>query len=194
MKQEYIIAGFGGQGVLSIGLFLAYAGMAQGHKVLYVPSYGAEMRGGTAHCMVTISDREISAPVLSASETIVVMNQPSLDKFEPMVRTGGKLLINSTLVHREVKRTDIKSYLVPTAELAAEAGVPRGANMVMLGALLAVTGTVPENLIYDTLVKTFRGRYLERMPDNMRAIEKGMVYMQKKQGDDLLASCSTSVR
>jgi len=173
MRQEFVIAGFGGQGVLSIGLFLANAGLVLERKVVYVPSYGAEMRGGTCHCMITIADKEISSPVLSNSDTAVVMNLPSLDKFEPTVRPGGKLFINQSLIHREARRKDISPYYIPTAELAQEAGVPGGANMVMLGALLEVTGLVPEHMIYDILVKSFKGRYLDKMPRNMTAINKG---------------------
>ena len=181
MKREFLIAGFGGQGVLSIGLFLAYAGMSQGQKVIYVPSYGAEMRGGTAHCMVTVSDKEISSPVLSASGVVVVMNHPSLEKFEPMVRPGGILLVNESLVHRNVTRKDITSYSVPTTELAIEVGQPRGANMIMLGALLEATGIVKPDIVYDTLVKTFKNRYLDKMPGNMKAIEKGREYIRQYQ-------------
>ncbi len=178
MRQEFVIAGFGGQGVLSIGLFLANAGLSLQKKVIYVPSYGAEMRGGTCHCMVTVADKEISSPVLSKSDTAVVMNLPSLEKFEPMVRSGGNLLINQSLIKRQSRRRDISAYGIPTAELAHEAGVPSGANMVMLGALLEVTGIVHDDMIYDILVKTFKGRYLDKMPLNMAAINKGQEYVR----------------
>lgn len=176
MRQEFVIAGFGGQGVLSIGLFLANAGLSLEKKVIYVPSYGAEMRGGTCHCMVTVADKEISSPVLSNSDTAVVMNLPSLDKFEPTIRPGGNLLINQSLIHRQARRQDISAYSIPTAELAQEAGVPGGANMVMLGALLEVTGVVRDDMIYDVLVKSFKGRYLDKMPRNMKAINKGQEF------------------
>ncbi|MGI6488566.1 MAG: 2-oxoacid:ferredoxin oxidoreductase subunit gamma [Syntrophomonadaceae bacterium] len=179
MKREFLLAGFGGQGVLSMGLFLAYAGMGEGKKVAYVPSYGAEMRGGTANCLVTISDREISSPLVSDPGVVVVMNHPSLLKFEPVVRSGGILLINSSLAHRDTKRQDIESYSIPTQELANQAGFSRGSNMIMLGALLEATGVVDVTETYNYLVKTFNGRHLDKMPQNMAAIQVGREFMRE---------------
>ncbi|MCR4400069.1 MAG: 2-oxoacid:acceptor oxidoreductase family protein [Syntrophomonadaceae bacterium] len=180
MKKEFLLAGFGGQGVLTMGLFLAYAGIAEGKKVSYVPSYGAEMRGGTANCLVTLSDREISSPLVSDPGVVVVMNQASLLKFEPVVRPGGILLINGSLVHRDTKRTDITSYFIPAAELAAEAGLPRGSNMVVLGALLEATDAVDPSGTYNYLVKTFKGKYLDKMALNMAAMEAGRQFIRQQ--------------
>lgn len=176
MKKDIILAGFGGQGVLTMGLFLAHAAMCEGKKVSYVPAYGAEMRGGTANCTVIISDKEISSPVVAFPETVVVMNHPSLDKFEPLVKPGGLLLVNDSLVHRQVRREDISSYAIPAQDLATESGLPRGSNMIILGALLKFLNIIDTNNIYDYLLKTFKGRYLEKMPLNLSTIEKGMAY------------------
>ena len=178
MKREITLAGFGGQGVLSMGLFIAHAAMSEMKKVLYVPSYGAEMRGGTANCTVTVSDREISSPVVSTPEIIVVMNHPSLDKFEPMVKPGGILLVNGSLVHRSPKRRDISVYVVPAQELAVKVGLPSGSNMVMLGALLKATQIIDSTNTEEYLIKTFSGRYMDKLPLNMAAINAGMDYLK----------------
>lgn len=174
MKTSVTLAGFGGQGVLSMGLFLANAGMSESKKVLYVPSYGAEMRGGTANCTVSISDdRDISSPVVAHPDIAVVMNHPSLDKFEPMVKSGGMLLVNESLVHRHPCREDLNCLMVPTQELANEVGFPSGSNMIMLGVLLELSSIINLQNIEDYLVKTFQGKHLDKMPLNLTAIQKG---------------------
>ncbi len=180
MKRDFVMAGFGGQGVLSMGLFLAYAAMIEGKKVSYVPSYGAEMRGGTANCTVTISDREISSPVVAHPQNVVVMNHPSLEKFEPMLKSGGLLLVNGSLVHQDVQRNDIHALVIPCQELANEIGFPQGSNMIMLGALLELTKIIDNNHIYDYLVKTFKGKYMDKMPLNIKAMQTGMDYVRKR--------------
>jgi len=177
MKKVFTIAGFGGQGALSIGLFLAHAAMHEKKKVAYVPAYGAEMRGGTANCTVSISDRDISSPVDINPDIVVVMNHPSLDKFEPRVKPGGILIINESLVHRDPARDDIAAYVIPAQKLADEVGFPRGSNMVILGALLELTGIIDNRNIYDYLIATFKGRYLDKMPMNIAAIEAGMQFI-----------------
>ncbi|QGT98720.1 2-oxoglutarate/2-oxoacid ferredoxin oxidoreductase, gamma subunit [Candidatus Syntrophocurvum alkaliphilum] len=179
MKKEITFAGFGGQGVLTMGLFLANAGMSEKKKVSYVPAYGAEMRGGTANCTVIISDKEISSPVVAYPEIVVAMNHPSLEKFEPKVKKGGLLLVNKSLVKREVERNDITSLMIPTQELASEAGLARGSNMVMLGALLHLNNIINNENIHDYLIKTFKGKYLDKMPLNMATIEAGMKYVKE---------------
>jgi len=176
MMKNVILAGFGGQGVLTMGLFLAHAGMTEGKKVAYVPAYGAEMRGGTANCTVTISDRDISSPVVAYPQAAVVMNHPSLDKFESLVKPGGLLLVNESLVHREAARTDIRSYAIPAQELANQVGLASGSNMVMLGVLLQLTNIINNDNIYDYLLKTFKGKYLDKMPLNMTTIKAGREY------------------
>jgi len=183
MKKEITLAGFGGQGVLTMGLFLAHAGMSEKKKVIYVPAYGAEMRGGTANCTVTISDKDISSPVVAYPEVVVAMNHPSLDKFEPLVKSGGLLMVNESLVHRVPTRNDIEVYMIPTQELADEVGFSRGTNMVMLGALLEATSIINNKYINEYLTQTFKGKYQEKMPLNMAAIKAGQDFIQRLQNN-----------
>ena len=178
MKRELVFAGFGGQGVLTIGLFMAYAGMIEGKKVLYVPSYGPEMRGGTANCAVTISTQEISSPVITNPEIVVVMNQPSFDRFEPVIKPGGSLLVNGSMVHREPKRQDINSWVVPAQEISDKIDASRSPNLVMLGVLLQALPLIDNERIEEYLTKTFGGKYMDRLPSNLAAINAGREYFK----------------
>ena len=135
--ERVICAGFGGQGVMSMGQLLTYAGMLEEKEVSWLPSYGPEMRGGTANCSVTISDMPVGSPVITDDATCaIVMNLPSLDKFENDVVAGGKVLVNSSLIEKKVQTTDVDAYYIPANEIALELGNPRVANMIMLGAYL----------------------------------------------------------
>jgi len=192
MIHELLLAGFGGQGMLTIGISLAYAGMAEGKKVAYVPSYGPEMRGGTANCMVTISDKEISSPVVANPGVAIIMNRPSLDKFESRVKPGGVILVNSSLIDRPVCRKDVQVYEIPTLELATEAGMARAANMVMLGALIGATGVVSLEVVQDALVKTFKGKYLDKMPANMAVVRRGLEYIRGLQKEGVSKKKATA--
>src|SRR5512141_3505554 len=133
MQKEIIIAGFGGQGVLFGGQVVAYAAMDAGKEVTWIPSYGPEMRGGTANCTVVVADEEIGSPVVKNPDTVLAMNLPSLDKYEPMIKPGGVLVINASMVDRPAKRTDIRVVAIPCNEIAEELGSPRLANMVAAG-------------------------------------------------------------
>jgi len=135
MLIKTVFAGFGGQGVLSMGLSLAQGAMVEGKNVTYLPAYGVEVRGGTAKCTVAISDEEIASPVASSPEYIVVMNRPSLDRFQNEIASGGLLFMNSSLIEAEISRGDIEIVEVPASGIAEELGSPKSANMVMLGAL-----------------------------------------------------------
>ncbi|MDD2422402.1 MAG: 2-oxoacid:acceptor oxidoreductase family protein [Heliobacteriaceae bacterium] len=177
MIHELLLAGFGGQGMLTVGIALAYAGMMEGRQVAYVPSYGAEMRGGTANCMVTIADREISSPVVASPALAVVMNRPSLDKFESRIKPGGALLVNTSLVERTVFRSDLRVYQIPTLELATEGGMARAANMAMLGALIGVCGVVDLGTVPAALEKAFKGKYRDKLAANMAVVRKGIEYV-----------------
>ena len=137
MKEEVIIAGFGGQGVMSMGKILAYAGMKEQKEVSWIPSYGPEMRGGTAHCTVTISDKKIASPMSSNPDNIIVMNYPSLEKFINKVKSEGLVLINSSLINSTVDRKDVEVIEVPANAIARELGNNKIANMVMLGAYIS---------------------------------------------------------
>jgi 2-oxoglutarate ferredoxin oxidoreductase subunit gamma len=147
--------------------------MAEGKKVTYVPSYGAEMRGGTANCVVTVSDRPISSPLTANPGVVVVMNEPSLARFEPSTKAGGILIVNTSLVRSLPVRTDIEQYLVPAGELAAEVGIPKGANMVILGVLLELTGVLETVRYPEYLAMTFGKKREDRLLQNLAAIRKG---------------------
>jgi 2-oxoglutarate ferredoxin oxidoreductase subunit gamma len=137
MQTEIVISGFGGQGALFAGQLLSYTALEKDKHVTWFPSYGPEMRGGTAHCTVIISDEEIGSPVVRNPKAVIVMNLPSLDKYEPLVAPGGVLVVNTSLVDREPTREDVQVVLVPANDIAEELGEKRLANLVLLGALLA---------------------------------------------------------
>ena len=137
MQTSIIIAGFGGQGVLFAGQLLAYAGMDTGHHVTWIPSYGPEMRGGTANCTVVIGDEPVGAPIVSRPDVAIVLNPPSFDKYEPLVKPGGVLIVNSAIVDKQSTRTDIDVVYVPANSIAEEAGSTKMLNMAAVGALLA---------------------------------------------------------
>jgi 2-oxoglutarate ferredoxin oxidoreductase subunit gamma len=158
MYSEVILAGFGGQGVLLIGKLLAYAGMKGGLEVTWMPAYGPEMRGGTCNCTVVLSDRQVGSPVSQQPHAAIVLNLQSIDKFEPAVRPGGILVINTSLINRPPQRTDIVNVLVPCNQIANEAGSAKAANMVALGALLGAKGLVDVELVKSVLAETFSGR------------------------------------
>jgi 2-oxoglutarate ferredoxin oxidoreductase subunit gamma len=179
MTHEIVMAGFGGQGVMLMGQLLTYAGMLEQKHVSWIPSYGPEMRGGTANCSVIISDEPVGAPIVTEPTTVVAMNLPSLDKFELALRPGGNLIINSSLINRGSKRTDIKEYLVPSNDIAAELGNVKVANMVILGAVIAATGAVG----YDSIIQAF-GKMFAKKPEllgiNKQAIYRGAEYAKQK--------------
>jgi len=158
MQRDVIMAGFGGQGILLIGKMLAYAGMHEGMEVSWLPSYGPEMRGGTAKCTVVISDKPVGSPVIRSPRAVVAMNLPSLEKFEPDVREGGLLLINSSLINRGAERDDLTVIEIPANEVASELGNPRGANMVALGAYLGATDAVPVDSVIEVVRETFAAK------------------------------------
>jgi len=156
MLIKTIFAGFGGQGVLSMGLSLAQAAMREGKNVTYLPSYGAEVRGGTANCTVAISDEEIASPVASSPEFVVVMNQPSMLHFQHQLQSGGVFLLNSSLIDAEVMRGDIEIVSLPANTIAEQMGNPRSANMVMLGAFIKKSKLVKLDTLFEGLKEAFR--------------------------------------
>jgi len=172
MTNDVIMAGFGGQGILLIGKMLAYAGMHEGKEVSWLPSYGPEMRGGTCNCTVVISDRPVGSPVIQSPRAVVAMNKPSLDKFEPHVRAGGLLLINSSLIDRGSTRDDVTVLEVPANEIANELGNPRGANMVALGAYIGATDAVELEEIENVVRETFAAKQ-KLIEVNLEALRKG---------------------
>ena len=176
MTHEIIVAGFGGQGVLFTGQLLAYAALAEGREVSFIPSYGPEMRGGTAHCAVVISDEEISSPLVEEPGAALVFNLPSLARFEPRVKPGGLLLLNSSLVHRPVQRNDLLVCRVPASEIAAGLGLDRVANMVMLGAYLALSRAVSPETVRRLLEEKIFARSPQLLEVNRQALEAGERY------------------
>lgn len=173
MEKEIIIAGFGGQGVLLIGRMLAYAGMMEGKEVSWLPSYGPEMRGGTANCTVVISDKPVGSPVVKSPDILIVLNRPSLDKFEPFVKKNGLLIINSSLIDRKSERDDIDVLYVPANDVAIKCGSPKAANMVALGALVGKTGILKIESLEETIKETFSEK--EKIVNlNLKALKEGL--------------------
>ena len=170
-KLKMFFAGSGGQGTLALGQMIAKAAMEEGKEVTWLPSYGPEMRGGTANCTVVVSDRPIACPLINEADVLVVMNLPSLIKFEPMVVPGGVLLINSSLVPEKASRSDIRAVEVPADEKARELGNGKAANIVMLGAILKETGVVQPDSIRRQMEKMFSGRKAKFLPLNLAALE-----------------------
>lgn len=179
MQTEIIIAGFGGQGVLFAGQLLAYAAMDSGHEVTWIPSYGPEMRGGTANCTVVISDEEIGAPTVRNPEAALVFNLPSLDKYEPLVIPGGVLIANSSLINRDFQREDLDAVMVPANEIAEAIGDKRLLNMVALGAMLGKLPVLPLDVIENALKDHLPERHRNLLPLNYEALRQGMAYAQK---------------
>ena len=173
MKREIILSGFGGQGVMSIGKNLAEAGCAEGLQVSWVPSYGPEMRGGTANCSVILSDSRIGCPLIEHPNDIVVMNRPSLARFEPLVRPGGRVLVNTSVVPDKVSRTDLHPVYVPCDDIARELGNAKVSNMVMLGAYVAAVGLVKMETVQSMIHEMFTGRKAALVPVNLQALERG---------------------
>lgn len=180
MQKEIIIAGFGGQGVLFAGQLLAYAAMEENLHVTWIPSYGPEMRGGTANCTVVIGDEEIGSPLVSRPTAALALNRPSLDKYEDLVKEDGYLIVNRSMVDREVQRKSINVVLVPATEIAEELGDRRMTNMVMLGALLANLDILPTKAVEKALADHLPDRHQKLLPLNLEAIKRGATFVAEK--------------
>lgn len=173
MMKQFIFAGFGGQGMLLIGKFLAMACMLDGKHVSWLPSYGPEMRGGTANCSVTVSDEPVGSPLVDMADCIVAMNRPSLDKFESKVKPGGILVINSSIIDRKAERDDIKVVYCDAQRIAEEIKNPKGANVAILGALMAAEPIVSDELMSEAIRIELGERKAKFLPGNMKALEAG---------------------
>ena len=173
MTNEIMIAGFGGQGVMAIGKTLAEAGMKENKDVCWLPSYGPEMRGGTANCSVVLTDDAIVSPIVLEPTELIAMNLPSLLKFEPTVKAGGTIFVNSSIIAEKVTRTDVKAVYVPCLEIAQELGNLKVANMVMLGAYIKAMGNLQVETIKEMLVHMFTGPKAKLVDLNIEALARG---------------------
>jgi len=173
MTYEIVLAGFGGQGILFLGKMIALAGMYDGKEVSWIPSYGPEMRGGTANCSVVVSDRRIGTPVVSRPNVLVAMNRPSLEKFEPAMQADGYLLINKTLIEIPHTRTDVHPTYLEITGLAGELGNPRLANIVALGGLIGRVGIVTRQSVIEALKKELSGKKAALLDLNLQALDAG---------------------
>ncbi len=179
MQTEIFLAGFGGQGVMFAGQVLSYAAMDIGKEVTWIPSYGPEMRGGTANCTVVIADEEIGSPMVLEPPAVIVMNLPSLDKYEATVKPGGVLVVNSSMVDRDVARKDITWVSLPCNEIAEAAGDKRMANVVATGALLALLPVLTLENIEAALNAHMPGRHKNLLPKNVDALKRGAAYAKE---------------
>ena len=178
MTHQIIMAGFGGQGVMSMGKILVEAGLKEGRNVSWLPSYGPEMRGGTANCNVIVSDEPVGAPTVTEATAVIAMNKPSLIKFEKDVIPGGLLFVNSSLIDIKSKREDIKAYYIPANEIADELGTGKIANMVMLGAYLKATGAAKEDTVMEYIAEVFSGKKASVIPLNKEALKRGAAFIE----------------
>ncbi|MBP5498046.1 MAG: 2-oxoacid:acceptor oxidoreductase family protein [Muribaculaceae bacterium] len=179
MKEEIIIAGFGGQGVLSMGKILAYSGLMEDKEITWMPSYGPEQRGGTANVTVILSDERISSPILNAYDTAVVLNQQSLDRFESKVKPGGVLIYDSYGIHNPPTRKDIRVYCINAMEASFEMKNSKSFNMLILGALLKIKPVVTIENVLRGLKKTLPERHWHTLPQNEEALRRGMTLVKE---------------
>ncbi|MBP5458048.1 MAG: 2-oxoacid:acceptor oxidoreductase family protein [Paludibacteraceae bacterium] len=179
MTEEIIIAGFGGQGVLSMGKILAYSGLMQGKEVSWMPAYGPEQRGGTANVTVILSDERISSPILNAYDTAIILNQQSLDKFEKTIKPGGTLIYDPYGITKEPTRTDISIYRIHAMDTAIEMNAIKSFNMIILGGLLKIRPIVEIDNVLKGLKKTLPERHHHLIPMNEEALRKGMEIIKK---------------
>ncbi|MEO1784112.1 2-oxoacid:acceptor oxidoreductase family protein [Thermodesulfobium sp. 4217-1] len=175
MTEELIIAGFGGQGVMTMGQVLAYAGLNFGKEVSYLPSYGPEQRGGTANCMVVVSDEVVSSPYIDEPTSLIIMNQPSLEKFAPTLQENGILLYNASLIKEKVTSEKTSKVIgIEINHLANQMGKPQLANMIMLGAYVSLSNIMPVDSIKEVLPKVFSKKYHHLLPLNYEALDLGV--------------------
>lgn len=178
MLHNIIISGFGGQGVMAMGKTLAEAGMKEGVNVSWLPSYGPEMRGGTANCNVVLSSEPVISPVVLDANELIAMNKPSLAKFEKAIVPGGMLFVNSSIIEIKAERSDITAYYVPCNDIAAELGNPKVANMVMLGAFIEATKVLKVETIREMLTHIFTGPKANLVELNIEALRRGALVVR----------------
>ncbi len=171
-QYEVLFAGFGGQGIMTAGQLLAYSGLAENKHVAWIPSYGPEMRGGTAYCTVVVSDQRIGSPIISNPQGVCVFNRPSFDKFVQKVRSGGLSIVNSSLIDVTTERDDITELLIPANDMAMKIGNPKAANIIILAAFIAATGIVKRDTVIGVIEEKL-GKKKKVLPLNLKAFEEG---------------------
>ena len=176
MTHEILLAGFGGQGILFSGKFLAYDGLLENREESWLPSYGPEMRGGTCNCSIILSDTKIGSPIVSNPNVLVAMNLPSLDKFENSAVPGAKIFVDSSLIDRKVERDDVDVYYIPATKLASDENLPGLANMIMIGHVIAKAGVMPYENVETTMKKLVPAKKQNLIELNIKAVELGYNY------------------
>lgn len=176
MTTQILIAGFGGQGVLFAGKFITYKGLLEDKNVSWLPSYGPEMRGGTANCSVIISDDPVGSPIVSTPDILMVMNLPSLDKYENAAAKDAKIFVDSTLIARKVERNDVKAFYIPATQMANDAGIPTLANIIMVGKIIRETGVISHDDLVGALKKVVSAKHADLLDVNLKALDMGYNY------------------
>ena len=177
MEYQIVIAGFGGQGLLFAGKVLAYAALTEQRELSWLPSYGPEMRGGTANCNVIISDNPVGSPIVQNPNVLMVMNTPSLDKYEKSVAPGGKIFVDSTLISRKVEREDVEVFYIPATKMASDMGMPTLANMILLGAIVKATGCITDEGMLAGLNKIIPAKKANLLDANLKCIQAGKDFL-----------------
>lgn len=170
---QFLFSGFGGQGILFAGKFMVYKGMIEGKQVSWLPSYGPEMRGGTASCSVIVGDEPVGSPIVTHPDVLVAMNLPSFDRYEPAVVPGGTVFLDSTLINRKPQRSDLTVYEIPATQLASDNGIPTLANMIIVGKILSVLGQFDRSDVEAALKKVISAKHADMMDANFRALQLG---------------------
>ncbi len=171
--MQFLFSGFGGQGILFAGKFMVYKGMLEGKQVSWLPSYGPEMRGGTASCSVIVGDEPVGSPIVTRPDVLVAMNLPSFDRYEPAVVPGGTVFLDSTLISRKPARSDVTVYEIPATKLASDNGIPTLANMIIVGKILHVLGQFDQGDVEAALKKVISAKHADMMQANLRALQLG---------------------
>lgn len=177
MEYQIVIAGFGGQGLLFAGKVLAYAALTEQRELSWLPSYGPEMRGGTANCNVIISDSPVGSPIVQNPNVLMVMNTPSLDKYEKSVAPGGRIFVDSTLISRKVEREDVEVFYIPATKMASDMGMPTLANMILLGAIVKATGCITDAGMLAGLNKIIPAKKANLLDANLKCIQAGKDFL-----------------
>ena len=176
MTRNILIAGFGGQGILFSGKFLAYEGLLEQKEVSWLPSYGPEMRGGTANCSIIISDTKVGSPIVNEPDILIAMNAPSLEKYDPATVAGGEIFVDSSLIDKKVTRDDVKAYYIPATKMALDNNLKGLANMIIIGLMIKKTGIMPFENVERTLKKVIPAKKADMLELNIKAIELGYNY------------------